>query len=467
MTPLIFLFMIAAAPHAGSTRGWIAHPVERPYGEFVAGERVNGPALVEVSRLNVLRFDYRLGVSVAYLQGPDLTLPFIPFTPGKPTYEPAVSTATIAAINQTRGGSLKDLAEKLVGIDSTVVYERGIVEGYAGGANGAIQAIRSLATHADIVLRKDGDEKEVLDSIPVVQSKIASALNTPWPSRDVSDKRASVAGVTAELTTYATGNDKEENLRKALLTYAGQIADRVDSIGAASSIAVRYQDAWVNLGEWRWLLQKINDGGAKSFVLQARVGQESHVLFNVESRVELLSHDRFTAPNTAVLRETVVTVVRPSPLTISAGVGMSFDDEIAFGIVPSKSVVPDPVNGGTKTVTVNRIGYTRRSDAQPIPTLLLNYRLWPIQGGRWNVEMSGGAAVDIHGNVGTEVEYVLGAGLSFGHAIVLTGGVHCARVSRLAGDFHPYDQVPDNLTAPPLRKTWKGSPMLAVTIRMR
>ena len=56
-----------------------------PSKEKVSGDKIRGPAKIELKNLNILRYDIRVGKDVTFPAAPDLKLPFIPPIPNQPS----------------------------------------------------------------------------------------------------------------------------------------------------------------------------------------------------------------------------------------------------------------------------------------------------------------------------------------------------------------------------------------------
>ena len=58
-----------------------------------SGEKVRGPATIQLTHVNVLRYEVAQGVSVTMSNGPDLGLPFLPPIPAPEGANPAAAAA--------------------------------------------------------------------------------------------------------------------------------------------------------------------------------------------------------------------------------------------------------------------------------------------------------------------------------------------------------------------------------------
>lgn len=423
---------------------------------FARGLKVSAPRTVVVRDLNVLRYDCRLGVEVTYAPGPDLSLPFIPLPRGTVPVEswPGFTTARLGPMRF--GPDLEAIRKELEALDDNSLRLRRDIVIMITTANDAMGACEQLAIKADDHLR-DRAYAKLLRTMRDVAGQLDAAIRV-WPSDSVESLRQGGERLKTRLAFFVPTRKEEEAARNQLETRLKDIVTRIETILSASQSALDHAVSLRKMRAWRDLLGTLDD--STDFTRTVAVDARTHFLFHVESKVELVRRDRLAKPDTAPEKETIVTVVSPSPLSVSAGFGVSWADEAEFASVPTLTTIADTTTGGTKVVTVNSVGLLRESYRHPIPAILVNLR------GPGIMEWSIGAATDKTSG-GVEFEYLLGAGLAIRRSVVITGGVHFSRQQRLEGGFSRNAVIPSGTGSLPIRKIWKGAPMLVITFRVR
>jgi len=164
---------------------------------------------------------------------------------------------------------------------------------------------------------------------------------------------------------------------------------------------------------------------------------------------------------TTKIRETTVTVGN-ADVHISAGIGFSTVDDVS--ITRQQGL-------DSKGALIAKFGYENNSSFKPSAIAMLNVPILEREAkavGKLTVGPAVGLVVT-NRSTGTEIEYVVGAGVGLKSDLVfLNFGLHAARVAQLAGGFSVGDKIPDGLNDPlPVERDWKAGFMFSVTFKLR
>lgn len=464
--------------------------------EQFSGDKVRGPATIQLNNLNVLRYDIKVGRDVTFTAGPDLKLPFIPPVP-EPTPKanqgsggtvPApggnfatVACSTIPACFDEAVGSLNDIEKEK---DTDVNQQINTVSGLV---NRVKSDLESLVSASDSILATAGAQAVVsnvtnlLAPGPAGAATIDNALNAEWPDDKIEDlisrlnilRNTLIALPTRSLNGQDFSTWKQVPANKT--AYEGAFAritelqtqlDGLKSTNSNNAAGVAFRDAKNKLSLWKPILVGVRDGGVTSFSRTVKVGCGFAFDTTKETKVKIVKRDRLADAGAQPVSEEIVDVVCSSPLSVSAGFGFSSIDEQEFVFVPSTKTVTD-ASGQTSQVVINRFGFKNNSSFHTLPVLLLNTRLWEPTD--WfALHASAGAAVDIKtGQGGTDLEYIVGPSVSFWRSFFVTPGLHIGRVPKLAGGFALGQEVPTGVSEPPVEKAWKKGFVVTFTYKVR
>jgi hypothetical protein len=291
----------------------------------------------------------------------------------------------------------------------------------------AIAAARAEAMRLwpgpDLVARHD---QAIADLDAALADLPRTPDNTPW--RDW-------YGATDNYLLYARTREAIDDLATSLgkLDPDGDFVEGVEEVDGA-------------LAAWQRDLAGLDDPDAYAMTIDVRCGypffQEKRVDYNLTLIDRTVSDP---AKNKSV--EKLVTVVCPSNLKVSAGVGVADIAERDFGFVSS-------VENG---MLVNEIGLLNESDQQINPVALISTRLLGLDaGGAFGLHATTGVVADYDNpEGGLRIGYLLGVSFSFRDSLLLTLAYQGMRVPALAGDFELGDPQVQGLDAVPVTKDWE------------
>lgn len=457
--------------------------------EVLSGDKIRGPATIELKNLNVLRYDIRVGKDATFPPAPDLKLPFIPPIPTQ-TKSAAVSAAAAAvsakagaapaALNPIPDGfdGLVTLLNAIEGEKTTEVNQK-IVQAISA-VNLARGSLESLVTTSDSTLSTGGGPNAIIlevMSLTGVNGEIDKALGKTWPDEKIEEligrleilkndlltlPTTPVTGAEITWTAWYTAN---KSAYDAIVARVTELQTQLTGLKSNSTQGTAFREAQKKLRAWRPILIGVRDGGTAGFNRIVKVGCGFAFDTGKETKVKIIKTDRWAEPVTAPTNEEVVTVVCSSPLSVSAGFGFSNIDEREFVFVPSTKMVT--ANGQTSEVVISRFGFKNKSSFRTLPVLLLNTRVWEPND-TFALHVSTGAAVDVKtGEGGTDLEYIVGPSISFWRSLFVTSGLHIGRVPKLAGGFQLDQEVPTGISQPPIEKAWKKGFVTTFTYKIR
>ena len=251
----------------------------------------------------------------------------------------------------------------------------------------------------------------------------------------------------------------------AAVDEAEEMQAYADAVGPNGALLQAFQAIQAGLSGWLPILRAIDAEGADYFVMTR---SEGCVQLRQDARDDLEPGRRRSAGGARGARDRteVVTVECTTPFSVSAGFGYSlFTDELEFGFVPTTRSGTDE-NGAPSTRVTKEFAELKRSDFRVSPILLVNTRV-----AEWSdtlaLHVSAGAVVDMNGETGTDVEWVAGATVSFKRSLFLTAAFHAARVPKLGGGFVVTDEVPAEITEPPLEKELEAALLVGITFKLK
>ncbi|HVQ40374.1 MAG TPA: hypothetical protein VMS31_22725, partial [Pyrinomonadaceae bacterium] len=451
--------------------------------EVLSGDKIRGPATIELKNLNVLRYDIRVGKDATFPPAPDLKLPFIPpipTQPKKPATDPAAAgvagdlpdpitaafSVSVTSLNLIEGEKAREVNGKIAQAISTVNLARGNLE--------------SLVTTSDSTLSTGGGPSAIIMEASRLTSgggEIDLALAKSWPDEKIEELLGNLEILKNDLLTLPTtpvgANDKSwtqwytanKSSYDAIVARVTELQTQLSGLKSNSTQGTAFREAQKKLRAWKPILIGVRDGGTAGFNRTVKVGCGFAFDTGKETKVKIIKTDRWAEPGTPATNEEVVTVVCSSPLSVSAGFGFSNIDEREFVFVPSTKMVT--ANGQTSQVVISRFGFKNKSSFRTLPVLLLNTRVWEPND-IFALHVSTGAAVDVKtGESGTDLEYIAGPSISFWRSLFITSGLHIGRVPKLAGGFELDQEVPTGISQPPVEKAWKKGFVTTFTYKIR
>jgi len=179
--------------------------------------------------------------------------------------------------------------------------------------------------------------------------------------------------------------------------------------------------------------------------------------------VEIYRRDMMVRNSTEVkIGEVLIDIDRPTPVTVSAGLGLSTVRELRVGVAQGLA-------SGNGDTLASVFGYERNVVGMPSIVAMVNVHI---------VRWTAGESFDLSFGVsaGTVLEsdlfegypgYVLGSTLGMlDDRLLLTTGVHWRSQEALAGGFSIGDRVPDGLTKIPLERNHSAGFMFALSVRL-
>ncbi len=445
-------------------------------------EKVRGPICVEVSGVNVLRYDAQLGSTSTFTPGPDLSgLGFVPSVA-----KPAAKTDTTMQTTKSASESLHALGldqqkSKVDPIDvkfGDIVDRLNTVEKKVSEliddidtANETVRAagarIKALVESSDAFLRGGGGPTALLTEIgkTLESIKLDSAV---WPSSKIESQKGTLAILKNDLEAlkslegWSTWYSIKGAAYESIKARVAELQTGLKALDSNSDTAKKFGDALDNVRRWLAILTGVKTADSKAFTLSTCACCGFSFGDTKSTKIELIKRDRLATAGTAPTKDEIVTIECTTPFSISGGFGFSSVNEREFVFVSSK-----PPAGTTSPI--NTFGFKNNSSFRTIPLVLINTRVY-----EWNdsiaLHASAGVGVDIKTGqpaAGTDIEYIVGGSLSFKRGFFVTTGVHIGRVSSLAGGFNLGDTVPSGLSAPPIEKTWKPGFIVAFSYKIK
>lgn len=446
------------------------------------GERVHGPKTIRVININRIRYQVELGTEAAVLQGPSLALPFLPQLPeakpkearektlsdtmktlsedlSKATQNPPPAETQFLAINQ----ALEDMEKNII------VYQ---VQNHASVA---LRQTRAAADLTDSLVRASDEllltgSEEALKLIAEAIKAIETAQGQTWPDEAINEILGSLSALKTALRSisdkkwlvdnrerYDNTNTTIDQLREKLLALSHN--------DSADGVAAKFDEAQRKLKLWHAIFKVADKARGNFFTHVVEMGCGFAFANGKETKLKMTKRDRLAAADAQPETREILTVECSSPLSVSGGFGFSTLEEQEFALVQSTKPGVDAAGKPTE-VLINRFGFKNQSSFRTLPVLLLNTRLWEPND-TYALHASAGAAVDLKGQAGTDVEFIVGPSLSFKRTMFITPGLHVGRVPKLAGGFKLGDEVPSGVSSPPLEKSWRPRFAVSVTFKIR
>jgi hypothetical protein len=448
--------------------------------EVLSGDKIRGPATIELKNLNIVRYDIRVGKDVTFPPPPNLKLPFIPPIPTQPQ-SPAVAPVAAAGgvVGDPITAQFNVAVAKLNALEGEKALEvNGTIVRAIAAVNLASDALESLVTASDSILATGGGPSAIVmqvTSLTAAGGEIDTALTQTWPDAKIENLLGRLEIIKNDLLTLPTntmgGNwttwyATNKSSYDSILARVSELQTQLAGLKSSSTQGTAFKDAQKKLRAWKPILIGVRDGGTQGFNRTVKVGCGFAFDTGKETKVKIIKTDRWAEPGTAPTNEEVVTVVCSSPLSVSAGFGFSNVDEREFVFVPSTKTVTG-ANGQTSEVVISRFGFKNRSSFRTLPVLLLNTRIWEPND-TFALHVSTGAAVDVKtGQGGTDLEYIVGPSISFWRSLFVTPGLHIGRVPKLVGGFQLDQEVPTGISEPPIEKAWKKGFVTTFTYKIR
>lgn len=461
------------------------------------GETVRGPATIHVTGLNPLRYNFSISNTATYPAGPALTgLPFIPPIPsGKAQVNPPGSVPLAPgppgpALPVGGGMALPGTAslfnsyiqgpDGLNSLETERISLVSLINQNIARLNGLATGIQSLAEAADQTLRAGSPSGPsdaaittgILAPIGAFMPTLTSGIGLAWPYTTIDSLNGKLNILRNKLTVLPTASSDWASWSAIvgnLSAYNSAVIRVNELLSGVADLASSINTSFTNfttvqqqLNSWRDRFNSILAEGPVAFKYKQTVTCSFAFDNTKETKLQLVSIDRFAAPGSQPSTQELVTVTCSSPFSVSGGVGFSTIDERDIVFVPSNKT--DNTGFPEKV-----FGYQSHSAARPIPLLLLNVRIWEPKD--WfSLHISGGAAVDVkNGEAGSDVEYVVGPSFAFRRSLFVTTGLHLGRTTTISKEsgFNVGDVVPSGLAAPPLEKRWTPAFVVALTWKIK
>ena len=457
-----------------------------PSKEKASGDKIRGPAKIELKNLNVLRYDIRVGKDVTFPAAPDLKLPFIPPIPNQP--EQLTGATVFIASGDSIDDKFRQLLVKLDPIEGEKTnFVNVVITDAIGTTNTARNSLEALVTASDSILTTGGGPAALVAALPQLigpgggggaGGEIDVALTKVWPDVKIEELLGRLEilrnGLLTLPTTPLDANDTTwddwyKGGNKAAYDYAvarvSELQNQLNGLKIKSTQGTAFQEAQNKLRRWKPILVGVRDGGIAGFDRVVEVGCGFAFDTGKETKIKIVKRDRLGEPGASPTEEEIVTVVCSSPISVSAGFGFSNIDEKEFVFVPSTKTVT--ANGQTTQTVISRFGFKNKSAFRTLPVLLLNTRVWEPND-TVALHLSTGAAVDVKtGQGGTDLEYIVGPSISFWRSLFITPGLHIGRVNKLAGGFELDQEVPTGINQPPIEKAWKKGFVTTFTYKIK
>jgi hypothetical protein len=457
----------------------------------IKGEKVRGPKTIRLINLNRIRYQVEVGTETTALSGPSLALPFIPQFPKAEGSQAKTDSAQINQLRQVMAAlqamrkEEKDARSKgeIAGDDQFAkvlqtlfdIESKSIVKNVSNPIANALDKTRSAVNATNGLVRVSDDllvkgASQFLSQLGEVIDKIEEVQKPLWPDQPINELLGYLSGQKTALlaipadwlaipinkTKYDTANALIDQLSEKLLSLSHN--------NDPNSLASKFDEAQKKLGDWLAIFEAAQEARENFFTKDVDVRCGFVFAGGKQTKLNLTRKDRLASEDSKADTREIVTVECSTPLSISGGFGFSKLEEQEFALVQSTKAVTDATGKPTE-VLVNRFGFKNQSSFRTLPVLLLNTRLWEPSD-TYAVHASIGAAVDFKGQVGTDVEFIVGPSLSFKRAVFITPGLHIGRVPKLAGGFEVGDEAPTGVSAPPLEKSWRPRFAVSLTVNL-
>jgi hypothetical protein len=471
-------------------------------------EVVRGPVKLKLKNVNKVRYEVSIGQKVTLSDGPDLApASFIPklstsvpkagtpvaagVLPGDPQSAEAAyrSVAAASPACPPTSGDLESRFKALHGCLTLVAKEVETALSEAQAASDALNArtasVENLVAVSDQVLLSSGATtlaNRVTSEVTKIGNDLTTAA-TDWPGEqelgELRDKLEALEQSRRDLPFAAAtkqewvdwSNDNRERYEQ-LGREISAVGKALSSIEKGSDVRKAYEKATSDLRSWKSLLTGLGQAAAYSMELPVHCGYPFFQKKTVDYTLTLV--DRTIADkskNKTV--EKIASVVCPSNVTVTGGIGASKIDEKDFGFVQS---LPDPPApdapmdgmGEDAPALVTRIGLDNESEEQVNPAVLISTRLLTFdRQGAYSMHLTAGSVFDFDNPDSTvAIGYVLGLSVSFKDSTFVTLGIQGSRVPELAGGFELGDVQPMGLDKVPVTKDWDFAGFLGVTYRL-
>lgn len=335
-------------------------------------------------------------------------------------------------------------------------------------------------------LLRDDRRKDLLDQIDSVRRRIDRALATTWPgTTDLSDRLDSIAIELGQLIRVAGFSEwlRRCDLARAICNWERLESAELDLDALVGGVAKYAKGAELEKAQaalradLRGWLPHLRSLSENSFQIVHQVDCGFPYFASRTTKLHVVLVDRLETDKSKATQTVQVAEVQcPSHFSVTAGVGVALIDERDFDFVeapappppppPSTTppspppAVPDDGDGLTKV-----FGFNNRSSEQINPTFLISTRL--VQCQTADLNLSFGTVLDLDRPDSSAVfGYLGGLTLSVKDQLFMTLGVQAQRVPELAGGFEIGQEVPPDLTAPPLEANWDFGPVLSVTYKV-
>jgi len=452
----------------------------------VRGDEIRGPVVITVRNVNAVRYLVRLGIEVTTTPPPDLRVPFLPAFPPLPAQTPSAAPAGGRAESAERPNQRKDgpdVNQVAVAIETsnyTVLetaeprtilaaalqtlgaYETrasqldSIIKTIGVNASSAAKATDSFVRDSDATLGSGGIQAMAIGLRTTLQL-IGGTLKDEWPQRDLQDTNVRLGNLSSVVATYI---DPDVPQRASIMTHVQELRRWINDVDINSAAGNGFMEIRQKLNRWQIRFAELSETAATAFTRQEVIGCGVPFGGTRKYKVSLVSQDLLAGNEAQPIERELVTVVCSSPLSISVGFSLSAADERDFGFVQAIQTTTE--NGQTTQTVVSQIGISKQSRYRPLPTLLLNTRLYEpndVLAAHFSV----GAGVDINGTTGSEIELLVGPSISIHRAILLTFGAHTYRVQHLASGYNLGQQVPSSIATVPVEKGWSTALFLGFT----
>lgn len=351
---------------------------------------------------------------------------------------------------------------------------------------GARDRLHGLVRRSDQILRDSpAGVAELIREIALVRPVVDSAVASKWPRPKVEELATKLRQIGDEfeklqvLEGFSTWRQECDPIAGLCngRRYKAALED-VDRLSEALSFFFQGGEAWKAQSELRAGLEtwssRLGALREASFVQKHRVACDYPFFRSRTNKVYLVLTDRLEQDSSKATRTIQVAEIEcPSHFSVTAGVGVARIDErdIAFVAAPAPAEPDDEEEGDEEegdedTAGLTKVfGFENRSEEQINPTFLISTRL--CQRPSWDVHLSFGTTLDFdRPKDGSVFGYLGGATLTIKDQLFMTLGLQGQRVPELAGGFEIGDEVPADLTAPPLEKDWAFGPVFAVTYKV-
>lgn len=373
-------------------------------------------------------------------------------------------------------------------------------------AEGNLDQVRQQATKIKLDLERERDRlldlvqrsdqilashyprtRPLVDEINRLLPSVESAIQAPWPQTDVDALAKNLRLIESELEKlprrlpgFASWQATCDPLKGVCnLGRYDSAENDVEALTEGLAVFAQGSDIWRAQNELRaglqtWLPQLRSLQSARSFAKTHSVACDYPFFQSRTTTLQVVLTDRLEKDKSKATRTIqVAEIVCPSHFSVTAGVGVARIEERDIAFVSAPAPPPpaedEPEDDGEEDGEENDLtkvfGFDNRSEEQINPTFLISTRL--CQNRTWELHVSFGTILDFDRPKESAVfGYLGGLTASIKDQLFVTLGVQAQRVPELAGGFVFGQEVPADLTAPPLEKDWDFGPVLAVTYKV-